>query len=322
VQRDNEYTARLVKAKVEKTTLGQVCKSIVEVYAPESCHITVTLDLEAIEKLKLEIDADSIRQRILKGIPGEGTRPAVLRTLTEKHVFLHRSKSNKIRIRPPDCKERGAGGELMKTYFTMQALKAVLPGVIVQGIPSVSRAVISLDDKGKEYSLFVEGCGLAHVMGSPGIDGAHTVTNNILEVLDVLGIEAARTKISDEISYIMNAYGIHIDCRHLMLLSDVMTFKGEVLGITRFGVAKMRESVLMLASFEKTTDHLFDAAVHSRNDKIVGVSECIIMGVPIPLGTGLFKLLRDVDRDYSRVTKGGATVKDQLESQKLDVFTF
>lgn len=66
-----------------------------------------------------------------------------------------------------------------------------------------------------------------------------------------------------------------------------------MLGITRFGVAKMRESVLMLASFEKTTDHLFDAAAHSRRDKIVGVSECIIMGVPIPLGTGLFKILHD-----------------------------
>ena len=52
----------------------------------------------------------------------------------------------------------------------------------------------------------------------------------------------------------------------------------------------------MLALFEKTTDHLFDAAVHSRTDAIVGVSECIIMGIPIPLGTGLFKLLRQVER--------------------------
>ena len=49
--------------------------------------------------------------------------------------------------------------------------------------------------------------------------------------------------------------------------------QGEVLGITRFGVSKMRESVLMLASFEKTTDHLFDASVHGRHDAIVGVSE-------------------------------------------------
>jgi DNA-directed RNA polymerase III subunit RPC1 len=85
----------------------------------------------------------------------------------------------------------------------------------------------------------------------------------------------------------VNAYGIGIDSRHLLLLSDVMTFKGEVLGITRFGVSKMRESVLMLASFEKTTDHLFDAAVRSRTDKVVGVSECIIMGMPIPVGSGL-----------------------------------
>ena len=92
------------------------------------------------------------------------------------------------------------------------------------------------------------------------------------------GVEAARATICSEVSYIMQAYGIAIDARHLLLLADVMTFKGMVLGITRFGVSKMRESVLMLASFERTTDHLFDAAVHGRTDAIVGVSECIIMG--------------------------------------------
>ena len=126
-------------------------------------------------------------------------------------------------------------------------------------------------------------------------------SNHIIEMQNVLGIEAARTTITSEINYIMSAYGITVDRRHLLLLADVMTFKGEILGITRFGVAKMRESVLMLASFEKTTDHLFDAAVHAREDSIVGVSECIIMGVPIPLGTGLFKLLHK--------SKGPATYK-------------
>ena len=66
--------------------------------------------------------------------------------------------------------------------------------------------------------------------------------------------------------------------------------QGEVLGITRFGIAKMKDSVLNLASFEKTTDHLFDAALHGRVDEITGVSESIIMGIPMPTGTGLFKL--------------------------------
>ena len=53
----------------------------------------------------------------------------------------------------------------------------------------------------------------------------------------------------------------------------------------------MKDSVLMLASFEKTTDHLFEAAVRAKLEKIEGVSECIIMGIPVPLGTGLFKVL-------------------------------
>ena len=66
--------------------------------------------------------------------------------------------------------------------------------------------------------------------------------------------------------------------------------QGEVLGITRFGIAKMKDSVLMLASFEKTTEHLFDAALHGRVDSIDGVSEAIIMGAPMPSGTGLFQL--------------------------------
>jgi hypothetical protein len=82
-----------------------------------------------------------------------------------------------------------------------------------------------------------------------------------------------------------------VDARHNMLLADCMTYKGEVLGITRFGIAKMKDSVLMLASFEKTTDHLFDAALRGATDPVRGVSECIIMGMPMAPGTGLFKLI-------------------------------
>jgi DNA-directed RNA polymerase III subunit RPC1 len=69
-----------------------------------------------------------------------------------------------------------------------------------------------------------------------------------------------------------------------------------VLGITRFGIAKMKDSVLMLASFEKTADHLFDAAIHGRVDTINGVSESIIMGIPSPGGTGMGKLLQDTGK--------------------------
>lgn len=72
-----------------------------------------------------------------------------------------------------------------------------------------------------------------------------------------------------------------------------MTFKGQVLGITRFGVSKMKQSTLMLASFEMTTEHLFNSAIQCKKDDVQGVSECIVMGNQAPIGTGLFKLAFD-----------------------------
>jgi DNA-directed RNA polymerase III subunit RPC1 len=292
VQDNNKLGARVVKAVIEKTTLGEVSIYIREVYAPTKCYISVELDLKAIDQLKLNIDVYTVRKSILKGTRGQ-TRPAILRSLKDCHVKVKKGSKSRLRIYVPEKSEK-ANVTAQPMYFSMQALKVALPKVIVQGISTVNRAVINEEDKNgnPSYHLLVEGYGLAEVMGAPGIDGRLTTTNHIIEVEQTLGVEAARTQISSEISYIMNAYGIGIDHRHLLLLSDIMTFKGQVLGITRFGVSKMRESVLMLASFEKTTDHLFDAAAHGRADSIVGVSECIIMGIPIPLGTGLFKLLK------------------------------
>ena len=100
-----------------------------------------------------------------------------------------------------------------------------------------------------------------------------------------------------EIKLVMENHGMSIDRRHPVLVADLMTSRGEVLGITRQGLAKMKESVLNLASFEKTADHLFDAAYYGQKDVICGVSESIIMGIPVPLGTGIFKLLHKADKE-------------------------
>ena len=126
-----------------------------------------------------------------------------------------------------------------------------------------------------------------------GIVGEHTTSNHVIETAQVLGIEAARSTIVTEISEVMK--DMDIDPRHMQLLADVMTYKGEVLGITRFGLQKMRDSVLQLASFEKTADHLFDAGGAGRTDLIEGVSECIIMGKTVGLGTGAMEVVRKMN---------------------------
>ena len=156
-------------------------------------------------------------------------------------------------------------------HHKMDLLERLLPKVMISGYPDAQRAVIAKDDKDEsKHRVLVEGYGLRSCMNTLGVDFKRTRTNSVIETNRTLGIEAARRTIIDEISQVMRT--MDIDPRHMQLLADVMTYKGEVLGITRFGLAKMRDSVLQLASFEKTPDHLFEAAWHMKGDRIKGVS--------------------------------------------------
>ena len=199
------------------------------------------------------------------------------------------------------------GKESVEMYHRIQAVKRALPDIAVRGYPQASRAIIKTDDNGSN-TLLVEGYGLRACMTTQGVNGLATKTNSVMEMREVLGIEAARTTIVNEIKEVMG--DMDIDPRHMQLLADVMTYKGEVLGITRFGLSKMRDSVLQLASFEKTPDHLFEAAWHMKKDKIEGVSECIIMGQSMSVGTGAFQVVRKLNLREGDVGKKETVFED------------
>lgn len=254
----DQQFARVVKGRIETTTLGQIAQYIKQIMSPESCILVIKLDAEVIRDLCLEISLDSVIRSISEDKKVK---------LPAKHI---RAKGrNKIEIHPATIQRD-------KLLHHLNDLKVKLQKVIIKGIPGVERAVINID-KG-QYNLFVEGNKLANIMAVPGVNNIETTSNHIMEIEKTLGIEAARFCIMKEIQDTMKAHGMTIDVRHIMLLADVMTFKGEVLGITRFGMKKMKDSVLMLASFENTTDHLFDASFHGKIEQINGVSETIIMG--------------------------------------------
>ncbi|KAG0057284.1 hypothetical protein BGZ83_000074 [Gryganskiella cystojenkinii] len=276
VNNRDERSARIVKGRIEKTLLGDIAEFIEEVYKPEECYIGVRLDMEAIRRLQLETDLDEVAKAI-------GLAPKL--KIGTSNVQSH--KPDRLRIYVPSKDPAGP-------YYAIKQLKRALPDIIIKGLPQINRAVINTFDSTKK-ELLVEGYGLRELMNTEGVVGTQTRSNHVMEVWKVLGIEAARRTILDEIKSVMDSHGLTIDPRHVMLLGDIMTSKGEVLGITRFGIAKMKDSVMMLASFEKTTDHLFEAALYSKKDAIEGVSECIIMGIPMSIGTGLFKLIKRDD---------------------------
>ena len=267
--------------------------------------VSLRLDFETIGRLQLDITirdvADAIfRQKKLK--------------LSQHNIRCYKDYI-RIDIQPLEKYKRGSKNITIKAtakedtevFLRMQAVKRILPNIPIRGYAEASRAIIKTGDDGKN-ALLVEGYGLRNCMTTEGVNGLATRTNSVMEMREVLGIEAARKTIIDEISLVMGS--MDIDPRHMQLLADVMTYKGEVLGITRFGLSKMRDSVLQLASFEKTPDHLFDAAWHMKRDKIEGVSECIIMGQSISQGTGAFKMVRKLNFEGGVIGKKSTVFED------------
>eukprot|EP00746_Dinoflagellata_sp_MGD_P160122 gnl/MRDRNA2_/MRDRNA2_86807_c0_seq1.p2 gnl/MRDRNA2_/MRDRNA2_86807_c0~~gnl/MRDRNA2_/MRDRNA2_86807_c0_seq1.p2 ORF type:complete len:117 (+),score=8.43 gnl/MRDRNA2_/MRDRNA2_86807_c0_seq1:588-938(+) len=105
-----------------------------------------------------------------------------------------------------------------------------------------------------------------------------------------LGVEAARLTIADEFLRVTIPFDIYLDKRHVFMLADSMTFSGSVVGITRFGMARMNRTVLALASFEKSGDQIFTAAKEASTNHVREVGDCILLGEFLPIGTGMLQI--------------------------------
>jgi len=167
----------------------------------------------------------------------------------------------------------------------------------LRGIKGIKHTVIrEVTTNGKkEYMIVAEGSNLAAVLALEGVDPTRTVTNNIHEIADVLGIEAARNMIVREMKTVLDEFGLDVDIRHILLVADAMTFTGRIREIGRHGVAGEKTGVLARAAFEVTVKHLANAAMRGEVDELKGVTESIVVGsVPIPVGTGMVKLLMNL----------------------------
>ncbi|OFV67623.1 MAG: DNA-directed RNA polymerase subunit A' [Candidatus Syntrophoarchaeum caldarius] len=169
-------------------------------------------------------------------------------------------------------------------------------GILITGIKGITRVVIRYEEG--EYTLYTEGSALKEVMEIEGVDNTRTITNNIKEIEEVLGIEAARNAIITEMVNTLGEQGLNVDIRHLMLVADMMTVDGEVKQIGRHGIAGEKASVLSRAAFEVTVNNLLDASLYGYVDELNGVTENVIVGQPIKLGTGDVEL---VAKPYGKV---------------------
>ena len=153
----------------------------------------------------------------------------------------------------------------------------------ISGIKGIGKVIIRRDD---EWIIHTEGSNLKEILDMEGIDHVRTTTNNIHEIGEVLGIEAARQSIINEAQNTLSEQGLSVDVRHIMLVADIMTSEGVVKSIGRHGISGEKSSVLARAAFEETGKHLLRASIRGEVDDLTGIIENIIIGQPIPLGTG------------------------------------
>jgi len=164
-------------------------------------------------------------------------------------------------------------------------VKEKIKEVYVYGIKGLKQVIpVKRDD---EHVILTGGTNLKEVMKMDFVDTTRTLSNDIFEIEKLLGVEAARQVIINEINKVLDNQGIPIDIRHIMLIADTMTTSGHVLGINRYGIVKEKPSVLARASFETPIKHFISAALTGESDPLNSVIENVMLNQPVPIGTGL-----------------------------------
>ena len=184
-------------------------------------------------------------------------------------------KGNSIRIQP-------------KKVETIRKLLGKISSFHVKGVPGIKRVLVT--EEHGEWVINTDGSNLSKVLEVRGVDTSRTTTNNVHEIAKTLGVEASRNALVNEAKGVLEEQGLDVDTRHVMLVADMMTSTGEVQQIGRHGISGKKSSVLARAAFEITVPNIVEAAVRGESDPLAGVTENVIVGQSIPIGTGLVEL--------------------------------
>jgi len=172
-----------------------------------------------------------------------------------------------------------------------QKLKEKILQTHVLGIGKISNAIVRREKD--EWIINTMGSNLEKILMIKEVDEKKTMTNDIHETMNILGIEAARNLIIREAVKTMQEQALDVDIRHIMLVSDIMTLRGDIRSIGRYGIAGAKTSILTRAAFEETIKHLVKASVRNEVDNFEGIFENVMIGQVVPSGTGMFDLVAE-----------------------------
>ena len=206
---------------------------------------------------------------------GRGISPDDLKDFLQLPSCTVRTRGKKIYLKPKKPEDRK---KIMDKVASQH----------IKGVPGIKRVLVA-EEKG-EWVIRTDGSNLSKILEMVGVDPTRTTTNHVHEIAKTLGIEAARNSLIKEAVGVLEEQGLDVDVRHIMLVADIMTNTGEVQQIGRHGISGAKSSILARAAFEITVPNIVDAAIKGAADPLRGVTENVIVGQSIPIGTGLVNL--------------------------------
>ena len=218
--------------------------------------------------------------------------------------------------------------ETIASYLKNEFEPMVLRHLALKGMPEIQKVNYTKHEEhaydpksGKlqftedNWVIETDGTALAKILCLSKVDATRTISNDNVEVLSVLGIEAARQSLINELRFVFGSYGIYVNYRHISTLVDVMTQRGKLTSITRHGINRVDSSCpLRKCSFEETVEILLEGAIFAEKDHLSGITENIIMGQLGPFGSGSFGLTIDpsVVETYAMQASGFNGIFDQV----------
>ncbi|KAH6824035.1 RNA polymerase II large subunit [Perilla frutescens var. hirtella] len=310
--------AKNVQCALEYTTLRSVTQATEVWYDPDPMSTIIEEDVEFVksyyEMPDEEIDPDKISPWLLRIELNREMmvdKKLSMADIAEKinlefdddlTCIFNDDNAEKLILRIRIMNDEAPKGELNDEsaeddVFLKKIEGNMLTEMALRGIPDINKVFIKNGKVNKfdenegfkaetEWMLDTEGVNLLAVICHEDVDARRTTSNHLIEVIEVLGIEAVRKALLDELRVVISFDGSYVNYRHLAILCDTMTYRGHLMAITRHGINRNDTGPMMRCSFEETVDILLDAAVYAETDYLRGVTENIMLGQLAPIGTG------------------------------------
>ena len=213
-------------------------------------------------------------------------------------------------------------------HFLREYQDKILNNIVLRGLDGITNVMprklqnMVVKDESKytrkdTWILDTTGTNLMSCLAMDFIDFTRTISNDIKEVYDVLGIEAAREIIYNEFVDVMEFSGVYINYHHLSLLCDRMTSNKEMVSIFRSGILNDNIGPISKSTFEVHTEVLLTASRHAEFDHMRGVSASVMMGQTGTFGTGSFQVLLDMERMNSIQDEETSTKEQNKEINRM-----